>query len=110
MRIFDVGNSAGAGFWCAAPDAATAIDIAFAAKHARKRENLDATDVTEKFRAFDPAHHEASSIEAVLTGTKTGRVVGKLPVYNALELFDALAKTGKPPARAQEKTIWVVES
>lgn len=109
VRIFDIGNKAKVGFWCAAPDAETAIEIALDAKHGKARENLHATDVTDSFLSQDPEHHDAASIQAIVNGTKTGRVIGQMPAaYNAAEFFKAFAETGKPPEREQKKTIWKV--
>lgn len=105
MFIFDVVNRARVGFWCAAPDAGTAIEIAFAAGHAKKRENLTAKDVTERFMALDPERHDQESIRAILDGQKTGRVIGRGHSYNAAEFFAQLA-AGDPPK--PERMVWHV--
>lgn len=76
MRIFDVGNKSNLGFWCAAPDAETAKQIALAAKHAKKIENLRATDVTENFLR-DEATGNHVGISEIIAGDKTGRVMGE---------------------------------
>lgn len=70
MRIFGVGNKNHVGFWCAAPDAETARDIAFSARHARKRENLTVVDVTVQFEGRE-------GIAAILAGDRMGRVTGR---------------------------------
>ena len=97
MRIYDVGNTARVGFWCAAPDAETAKQLALAAGHGKKLANLRATDVADHFLAQDPKHHDAASIRSVLDGTRTGRVIGRAHSVRMDEVFRAIAETGHPP-------------
>lgn len=106
MRIFDVGNTARRGFWVAAPDAETAKDIALAAKHAKKRANLHVLDVTDSFLREDPEYHDVESIQAILNGTRTGRVVAIGTSFSGAEFFAALKNTGQPPKTP--RTIWKV--
>jgi hypothetical protein len=106
MRIYDVGNKAKVGFWCAAPDEDTAKDIALAAKHAKNRQALRVADVTEMFLKNDPNHHDLDSIHAILNGTTTGRVVGIGQSFRFEEILKAIDETGTGPKAA--KTRWVV--
>ena len=106
MRIYDVGNKAKVGFWCAAPDEDTAKDIALAAKHAKNRQALRVTDVTEQFLSNSPAHHDMDSIQAILDGDKTGRIVGQGQSFTFNQVVEAIAATGKGPVAA--KTKWMI--
>jgi hypothetical protein len=75
MNIYDVGNKSHVGFWCAAPDPETAIDIALAAGHGKARSNLRAIDVTLAFRRNMERGH--LGIAEILAGDETGRVIGR---------------------------------
>lgn len=97
MRIYDVSNTARVGFWCAAPNHDTAISIALNAKHARRWENLTATDVTADFQQRIADGHRG--IEAILSGEQTGRIIGKGESYTMDEI---LAGVKKP------RTEWII--
>lgn len=87
-RIYDLGNKAKDGFWCAAPDEATAIRIALAKGHAKKAENLTVNDVTESFAG-------ANGIEPILAGPRTGRIALR---GTALRIQDVLNGVKPPPS------------
>ena len=106
MNIYDVSNKNKHGFWCAAPDAETAKDIALHAGHAKKRENLHVTDVTQRFLDLDPQHHDLTSVQAILAGTRAGRVIGRLDAHNAAEFMRVFIETGQPPV--SKPTVWEV--
>lgn len=73
MRIYSIGNKARVGFWCAAPDGETAAQIALAAGHAKRRENLDVSDVTPWYEG--QMAEGVLGIREILEGDVTGRVL-----------------------------------
>lgn len=90
MRIFDIGNKARTGFWCAAPDAETAKAIALAAGHAKSIDNLRATDVTEHF--LDKRAMGHTGIDEIVNGAATGHVIGRCQSYTMAELLAGVTK------------------
>ena len=101
MKVYDVGNKAREGFWCAAPDEEAAKQIALAAGHAKKIENLHVTDITEKFEGIGAAE--------ILSGTRTGHLCWQGASHNAAEFFKTIKDTGKPPVPKPGKWIFVGE-
>lgn len=102
MRVYDVGNKARVGFWCAAPDAETAKQIALAAGHAKKLENLDTTDITEKFSGEGAAE--------ILNGERTGHLVRQLSGFSGTQLIASLKATGKPPVTKPPRWIFAEDA
>lgn len=99
MRLYDIGNRARMGFWCIAPDEATAKQIALKAKHAKSLEALRARDVTDAYLTdVHQAPESRASLEALLTGTKTGRAFKRGTSYNAAEHIRDILE-GKPISR-----------
>lgn len=87
MRVFDIGNKARTGFWCAANDEAEAKQIALAAGHAKTIANLRSTDITAKFTG--------KGADAIKTGTQTGHLVFKGVSYTFEEIIAGVKREGE---------------
>lgn len=53
MRIYDVGNTSGSGFWCVASDEERAIELALKMRHIKKASSARVHDVTESMLEHD---------------------------------------------------------
>ena len=91
LKFFDVGNKARIGFWCIAKDAETAIQIAFEANHAKKKENLRATDITEEFLQSE----KGPEVAEMANGNIQGHLIKQ---GFSLSLTDLMAGKKPPPA------------
>ena len=87
-RIYDLGNTSRVGFWCAAPDEATAREIAVKAGHAKKPGNLRVRDITEKVR-------NDKGMSPIIGSEQTGRLIYQGVSYTFAEVVAGVKREAK---------------